>query len=161
MLDSLKDFMIAYIITNVLSIVLIIICIKWQKTGKYLFAVIFLLAGIFNFYNVSTNSGSYMEFGKLTPVWFYRDFIYGDFKVHEMIYIIIISVLQLFISVCLFTESPLLGAGLKGGIIFFILISPLGLGSAFPASLFLAIAMYILYSKRLKRMRDEMQSRIL
>lgn len=154
-----QEYLIPFIITNLLSLVLLFVSIKWSVIGKIIFAIIFLIAGVFNIFNVINHPDSYLEFGKTAILFFYRDFIFGDFRDNIVIFIIIISALQLFISLCLLTDSPLTNTGFTGGIIFLILIAPLGLGSAFPSTLLMALALYIMYLKRHKIIRERMRSR--
>ena len=72
-----------------------------------------------------------------------------------------LSTLQLFIAIALFIEGFLLKLGILFGIIFLIMIAPLGVGSAFPSTLLLAIALLIINAKRKRRIREIMQSHIL
>ena len=152
-----QEYLVPFILTNIISIILIIVSIKWIDAGKIIFAVIFLFACGFNVYNVINHPDSYLEFGKTAKLFFYRDFIFGDFRDNIIIYIIIIAVIQLMISFFLFTESFLTNYGFTGGIIFLVLIAPLGLGSAFPSTLLMALALYIIYAKRLKKIRERMR----
>jgi hypothetical protein len=154
-----QEYLVPFIVTNVVSILLIYMSVKWTMTTKIVFAVIFFLAFVFNLYNVLNNTDSYLEFGKTSLLFFYRDFIFGDFRDNIILYIIIVAVFQLFLSFCLFTESILTEYGIIGGIIFLVLIAPLGIGSAFPSTLLMALALYIVYVKRQKAFRERMQSR--
>ena len=80
-------------------------------------------------------------------MFFYRDFFNGDFKNSEVVYVLSASILQLFIAVALFSEGFFLSYGILFGIIFLVLLAPLGVGSAFPATLLMAVALIIINAK--------------
>ena len=150
------EFLLPYIITNGLSLIMIWISYKFYRTGKYVFGVIFVLASIFNFYNVIKDTESYLEFGKTAILFFYNDFIFGPFRDHIMVYILTISIIQMFIGLCLFTEGVMESYGIIGGIIFFILIAPLGIGSAFPSTLLMVVALIVTNVRRKNQIRKKM-----
>jgi hypothetical protein len=155
------QFLTLYLITNFISILLIIICAKWYRIGKYIFGLIFLISGFVNIYILIKHPESYFELGKTSILYFYRDFINVEFRDSEVIYVLFFSILHLFISFVLFSEGFFLRHGIKLGITFLIIIAPFGVGSAFPATLLMAIALMITNAKRIRKINERMQSHIL
>jgi len=145
---KLEDYLIPYIISNVVSILLIFICSKWPKVGKIVWGVFFLAAGIFNLITAFKTSHVYVEsYGQTAIVPFYKDFIYGTFSEHTTLFVSLIASGQILVSILLFLKNVLFKFGLIGGMIFLIAISPLGIGSAFPSTLLMAISLFILFKK--------------
>jgi hypothetical protein len=148
-----QEYFLPFLITNIISVLLVLVCSKWYGIGKSIFGIIFLTAGVINIFTAIKNPGSYLEYGKTATLFFYRDFIYGGFRDHIMLIVIFIAIGQLFISLFMFSKGFLLSWGITGAIIFFALISPLGFGSAFPAPLIMLIALLILNARRKKKLR--------
>ncbi len=143
-----QDYLIPYIISNVVSILLIFICYKWHKTGKILWSLIFSAAGIFNIITVFKTPHVYVEaYGQAAVFSFYKNFIYGVFNNHTTLFVTLIASGQILVAILLFMRKGLFKFGIIGGIIFLIAISPLGTGSAFPSTIFMAVSLIILYKK--------------
>ena len=157
-MDIPREFILPYIIINFLCLVLIVLCARKFSTGKNIIGLIFLAACFINIYHIIKDPESYIDYGKTSLLYFYTDFIYGEFKNIEVVFLLIISAIQLFIAISLFGEGLLLGYGIVLGIIFLILIAPLGVSFAFPSPLLIAIALLILHKKRVRKIRERMQS---
>ncbi len=143
-----RNYLIPYIITNVLSILLIFICYKWSKVGKIMWGMIFLAAGIFNVITSFRTPHAYVEvYGQTAVLPFYKNFIYGTFSDHTTLFVTLIASGQILVSILLFLKRMLFRLGTIGGMIFLIAISPLGIGSAFPSTILMAISLFILFKK--------------
>ena len=147
---NIQDFLIPYIISNVFSLLLIFICYKWPKAGKILWGVLFFVAGTFNIYTATTTPQIYVDaYGPSAVFTFYRDFIYGIFSRHTALFVSLIGCGQLVTALFLFLPNKAYRFGILGGIIFLMAISPLGIGSAFPSTLLMAVSLWLLW-RRLK-----------
>jgi len=145
---TLQDYLIPYVVSNVLSILLIFICYKWSKIGKIVWGTIFLAAGIFNVITSFRTPHVYVEaYGQTAVLPFYKDFIYGIFSDHTTLFVTLIASGQIVVSILLFLKKMLFKLGTIGGIVFLIAISPLGIGSAFPSTILMAISLFILFKK--------------
>jgi len=143
-----QDFLIPYIISNLFSLFLIILCYKRPKAGSKIFGIIFIAAGIFNIYTASTKPKVYVEvYGSTALIPLYKDFIYGTFGSNPALFVNLIATGQLVAGFLLFAKKNLFKLGVSGGIIFLLSIAPLGFGSAFPSTILMAIALFILYKK--------------
>jgi hypothetical protein len=157
---SLQEFLLLYLISNAVGLLLIYVCYRWFKAGRIVFSLIFLAAGIFNFYTAGKSPDVYVEaYGDSAWFSFYKDFIYGFFSQHVTLLVRIIAAGQIIIGIFLLLRGVLFMLGILGGIIFLLAIAPLGIGSAFPCTIFMAFGLYLLYrnKKKLKRNLTEIQ----
>jgi hypothetical protein len=142
-MDS-QDIWLPYAITHAFSFALIFICYKWPKIGKVVWGIIFILAGIFNMYLGNSNPQKYVEYGQ-HAVGLYQKFIYGPFGSYASLFVSLIALGQILVGIFLLMKRTLFLLGILGGIIFLIAISPLGIGSAFPAPLLMVLSLVLLY----------------
>ena len=144
----LNEYLIPFVVSNIISLVLIFICYKWYKAGKILFSLIFLAAGIFNF-TVSGDSPEvyYKLYGETAVFGFYKTFIYGFFRENVEVFVKAIALGQITVGILLLSKGTWNKLGVIGGITFLIGISPLGIGSAFPATLLMIIGLLLLFKK--------------
>jgi hypothetical protein len=134
--------------SNVVAIALLLVAALGPKVARVLFIVIFFAAGIFNAYSVITQPEAYVEiYGEVAVFKLYRDFIYGVFSQYTTAFVLAIAVGQLAIGGLLMAKRPLLTLGVIGGVIFLVAIAPLGVGSAFPFSVFVIAALVVMYRR--------------
>lgn len=144
----MQEYLIPYLISNVFSIFLIFLCYKWSKAGKILWGVMFLAAGIFNIVTAIRTPYTYVEvYGSTAVLPIYKNFIYKAFSEHTTFFVTLIASGQILVSLFLFLKGIWFKIGAIGGIIFLIAISPLGIGSAFPATILMALSIIILFKK--------------
>ena len=139
-----QDIWIPYTVTHVLTFILIFICYKWPKVGKVAWGIIFILAGIFNIYTGNSNPQAYVDYSQ-HAVGLYQKIIYGLFSSYTSLIVSLIALGQILVGIFLFMKRTLFLLGIVGGVIFFVAISPLGVGSAFPSTLLMAISLVLLY----------------
>ncbi len=145
---NMQDFLVPFIISNMFSLILIFVCYKWPKAGKIVWGIIFFGAGVFNILTATTEPHIYVEaYGPAAVLPFYRDFIYGVFSRYAALFVTLIACGQLITAVFLFWPNNAFRFGIIGGIIFLLAISPLGLGSAFPSTLLMAVSLMLLWRK--------------
>ena len=131
---------------NVVSIVLIFASAWWPKLTRLLFTLIFGSAGLFNIYTAIKSPSAYQYFGELAVLDSYRRFISGTFFAeHAREVVSAIALGQIAVAALLCCANRLLSIGAVGGVVFFIGIMPLGIGSAFPMPVFLIIALVVLW----------------
>ena len=138
-----------YIGSNVVAFALLVAAYRWPRVSRILFVVLFLGAGAFNIATAITDPEAYMVYADLALLDVYRDFIRGFFADRITVLVGAIAVCQLAIAGLLAGSGWLLKAGAAGGIIFFVAIAPLGVGSAFPSTLLLATALAVLARREL------------
>ncbi len=141
-----SDLWFPYLVTHTITISLIVICLKRPRIGKIAWGVIFLLAGVFNLIYGNLRPEAYVGYGE-NAVGLYKNFIFGAFRSHTELFISLIALGQILVGVLLFMRGKLFLLGILGGILFLAAISPLGVGSAFPSTVLMALCLLILYLK--------------
>ena len=142
----MPDYWFPYVITHVFAFIMIIICYKWTKIGKVAWGVIFILAGIFNIFMVNKDPQVYLSY-RDHAVEFYKFFIDGIFHSFTILIVSLIGTGQILVGIFLLRKGKLFFFGILGGIIFLLAIAPLGIGSAFPSTLLMAISLVLLYRR--------------
>lgn len=146
---NLPDYWFPYVVTHIITIILIIVCYKWPKIGKIAWGIIFILAGIFNIFTVVKDPQAYLSYSD-HAVEFYKFFIDGVFNSFTIFIVSLIGAGQILVGIFLLRKGKLFLLGILGGIIFLIAIAPLGIGSAFPSTLLMAFSLILLHL-RLKK----------
>lgn len=143
-----QEFIIPYIITNVVAVVLLAMAWKFPRLARLMFAVLFIGAAFFNGSNAASNPAAYLDYAGTALLAFYRNFILGYFAQHTTLLLSIIALCQLFTGIALLLKGRVLRLGIIGGILFFIAIAPLGFGSAFPSTLIMAAGLGLLFRNK-------------
>jgi hypothetical protein len=150
-MNSMSNYLLPYAISNLVALFLLWLSWKRPRTGILIFGIIFILAGSFNFYTASTTPEVYMQYASWVLFDFYVDFILEYFRNNAGIIVKMIAMGQLLTGTLLLIKKERTQfAGVLGGIIFFIAIAPLGFGSAFPATLVMALTLFIGYKRSLR-----------
>ena len=136
-----SEYIVPYTVSNLISLTLVFTAFKWPRLTRGLFVLIFLAAGMVNMYTALTTPEDYLFYRDYTLLEIYRSFIDGVFSQHTRVIVCAIATGQLTISVLLARSGLPLNMAVIGGVIFFIAIAPLGIGSALPAPLLLAAAL--------------------
>ena len=143
-MTSLQNYLVPWIISQVFSIVLLFIAWKKPVWARYIFSVMFLAAGTFNWFTVTNTPEAYQMYAE-TAIGFYRDFINGWFRDHVLLAVGAIATGQLLIGAGMMAGRRWLAFSCLVIIIFLIAIAPLGVGSAFPFSITVSIAVFLVY----------------
>jgi hypothetical protein len=143
-MEALKEYFLPYIISNIVFGLSVFLAIKKLIWTRIFFAAVFLWASYFNFSTGLRSPEIYLEYGRFTFVPFYRDFIYGYFSQNISMFIVPIAVGQFLIFLGLMLNGIWVKTACVGGIVFGLAISPLGVGAAFPATVLMAYAFYLL-----------------
>ena len=142
------EFIYPWIFSNIAALILLFVCFRKPELGRNLFGLLFLVAGLFNAYMVIDDPGVYLNYEKLATFEWYGSMIGNIFSQHGQAYMLFFSALQLFIAIGLLFVKPLFKPAILAAIIFLLIITPLGIGSAFPAPLILILGLGILLKKR-------------
>ncbi len=143
------DYWFPYVVTHAVTFLMIFICYKWPKAGKVAWGIIFILAGIFNIFTVIRDPEAYLSY-RDHAVDFYKFFIDGVFRSFTIFIVSLIGTGQILVGLFLLRKGKLFSLGILGGIVFLVAIAPLGIGSAFPSTLLMALSLVLLYI-RLKK----------
>lgn len=143
-MTTFQQYLIPWSVSQVVSLLILFISIKRPVWTRYIFAILFLAAGFFNWFTSLTTPEAYLMYAT-TAVGFYRDFINGWFRDHVTTIIPAIATGQLLIGAAMLYGSRWIFFGCIGIIIFLLAIAPLGLGSAFPFSVTVSVAAWLVY----------------
>jgi len=143
----LQDMLVPYIIVNILALVLVWLAAKKPRLARWVFGAVFIGAAFLNAYMAGKKPQAYIDsYGASAWLPFYRDFIHGFFSRATALLVLLIAAGQAVCGVLLFTQR-LYKLGALGAIIFLLAIAPLGLGSAFPSTLIMAVALILAMRK--------------
>ncbi len=146
-MSELKQYLIPYFISNLLFAISVFAAWKKPIWARLFLAVLFLWAGCVNSSTVLKTPQVYLEYASLTPVSFYRNFINGFFSMHIRIFTLSIAVGQFLIFTGFILNRNWVRMACAGGVVFGLAIAPLGIGSAFPATVLMAATCLILCRK--------------
>jgi len=93
------------------------------------------------------NPDDYLHYASITPFSLYADFINGWFKEHITLMVTLISIGQGLIAIGMALKGWLVRLAGIGAVVFFIAITPLGVGAAFPFTIFTSVAIYFILKK--------------
>lgn len=138
-MNGLANYLIPYIGSQIVSVIILYSTWKNTRLGRLLFALMFLYAGCYNMYIGFVTPDAYLGFAELA-IPLYRDFINGWFSYNNYILIPMIATGQLAIGVGMLLNGSRVQLACIGAIIFLLSIAPLMVGSAFPFSLTVSAA---------------------
>jgi hypothetical protein len=138
---------IAYAISNLVALVLLWACWERPAWGRLLFFLLFAWASWTNTSTVLQAPDNYIGYAQYTFSDWYAQFIYGFFAEHTQTIVLSIAACQALIAVSMLLRGWFFRLGAVGAIVFLLAIAPLGTGSAFPCTLIMALAMWLLYRK--------------
>jgi len=141
---ALKEWLIPYIISNIVFGLSLAAVFKKPMWTRIFFAGFFLWAAYFNSTTAINSPEIYLTYAKLDALPLYSNFINGFFAQHITVFVAAIATGQLLIAVGLVLNKTWVKLACTGGIIFGLAIAPLGVGSAFPATVSMAVAFFIL-----------------
>jgi len=146
-MKGLDQYLVPYIISQVVGIGVLIAATLNIRLTRILFSVIFLYAACYNMYIGLIKPDTYLGFSELA-IPLYRDFINGWFSQNNHIVIPLIAIGQLLISIGMVLKGRWVVGACIGTIIFLLSISPLMVGSAFPFSIPVCIAVLLILRKK-------------
>lgn len=143
--------MLPVIVSNLLAIIIMLSCFQFPRIMRVIMGLIFIVAGVVNLLNVYNNPNVYVEGFGPAAIDFYKEIIYGPFSKQPGIYMAFISIGQILVGALLWLKKFWYYLGAFGGFVFFVAITPLGAGSAFPTPVFLAFGMLALLFRKKKK----------
>ncbi|HEU4861471.1 MAG TPA: hypothetical protein VFT15_16615 [Chitinophagaceae bacterium] len=142
-MNSLEQYLVPYLISQLVSVIFLIVAWKRTKWARVLFALLFFWAAGTNMYIGITKPDTYQLYADLAiPV--YSDFINGWFSRHNHIVIPLIAIGQFLIAFGMLLRGWWITAVCLGAIIFLLSIAPLMVGAAFPFSITVSIAAWLI-----------------
>ena len=142
-MDGLNEYFIPYVVSQAVSLIILIIAWKRTRWARWLFAILFLWAFATNMYIGLTNPDSYLDNARFA-IPLYRDFINGWFSHYNHIIIPLIAVGQIFLAIGMVLHGWWVKFACIGSIIFLLSIAPLMVGAAFPFSITVSIAAWLI-----------------
>ncbi len=134
----------ALLITNVSFCVAVFLAWWKPNVARFLFLILFFGAAVFNAANAIFHPESYWAFADFALFDFYRNFILGFFHDYTSVIVLLIAMAQALIAFGLAYGGVWSRRASWAGLLFGLVIAPLGVGSAFPASLLMSIAFWVL-----------------
>lgn len=143
------EFVGPYITSHIAAALYVYVAWRWPRVAGWTVGIGFLFAGVFNIWTACTAPQSYVQgFGPhaFPP---YREFIYGAFARHTAAFLIPIACGQMVTGTLALLRRPWARkAGYAGAIVFFLAITPLGIGSGAPSTLIFAAGLGLLIGER-------------
>jgi len=135
--------LILYVISNVIALFVLLAALKQIRFARLLFLLVFTWASWTNWRTAVGNPGTYLGEADLTFLPFYKQFILGWFSRHITLAVGFIATCQGLIAVSMLLRGWVFKLGGIGAIVFLLAIAPFGVGAAFPCTVILAVAMYL------------------
>jgi hypothetical protein len=138
-----SQYLIPFIASNIAAIVFAWFAWNRPRSAAWLCAAVFAWASITNATFAIRNPAVYVDYAPLAIIPAYRVFINGWFSTHVRWMVLPIAAGQLAISGLLLAPKPWRMLGVAGAIAFLAGIAPLGVGSAFPFSIWFGAAVVL------------------
>lgn len=135
-----------YLISQVVSILFLVAAWRNTRIARALFSLIFLWASITNLYTISVTPDAYLDYANLAISW-YHDFINGWFSDFDHIMVPAIALGQFSIATGMILKGCWVKWACIGAIIFLMSIAPLMVGSAFPFSITVSTAAWLILKR--------------
>jgi hypothetical protein len=132
------------IISNLIALLQLFAASRWPRITRLSFFLLFAWACWMNWQTSQHEPQMYLQYADLTFSNWYRDFINGWFANNIETAVGFIATCQGLIAVSFLLKGWLYRAGSVGAILFLLAILPLGVGSGFPCTAFMAAAIFIL-----------------
>jgi len=139
-----NTYLVLYIISNVIALLMLLAAWTQRRILRVMFFIVFAWASWTNWNEAIIAPQFYLDYAGLTFSNWYRDFIQGWFSWHITLAVGFIATCQALIAVSMLLRGWIFKIAAIGAIIFLLAIAPLGVGSAFPCTIILAIAMWSL-----------------
>lgn len=140
-------YVILLTISNAVAILQLIAAIKWPRIARLSFFLLFAWASWTNWNESQQTPQFYLDYADLTWSGWYRDFIQGWFADHIQLAVGFIAICQGLIAISMLLKGWIFKIGGVGAILFLVSILPFGVGSGFPCTAIMAIAIYIFLKK--------------
>jgi hypothetical protein len=124
-----------YFISNAAALGLAALAWKRPFAARYGYALMFLVAALVNGFTALSSPTDYLSYSSLAwgP---YSEFIRGAFVGIMQVFVLAIAFGQLLLAFAFLARGTILKLACVGSMLFFLAITPLGMGAAFPFPLF-------------------------
>ncbi len=146
-MKGLDQYLVPYLISQAVGLGMLLVASRNIRISRILFSIMFLYAGCYNMYIGLIRPDTYLGFSELA-IPLYRDFINGWFSQNNHIVIPLIAGGQLLIGISMVLKGRWVIMACAGAIIFLISICPLMVGSAFPFSIPVSIAAFLILREK-------------
>ena len=143
-MEALDEYLWPYIISQVVSLIILVVAWKRTRWARLLFFILFLWASCTNTYLGLTDPDSYLDNARFA-IPLYQDFINGWFSHYNHIVIPLIAAGQFLIAMGMMLRGWWVSLACIGSMIFLIGIAPLMVGSAFPFPITVGIAAWLIF----------------
>jgi len=147
MFEYLQEFWIPWTVSNTIALLILWAAIKRPRIARITFVFLFAWACWINLKTSGETPGDYLAYAELTPIGFYKDFISGWFKEHITTMVSAIAIGQGLIALGFLGNGWMVKLACIGAMIFFLCITPLGIGAGFPAPLIGIITAYFIMKR--------------
>ena len=139
-------FVVAYIGSNIIAALSIFASIRFPKFARLFFMLLFGWACWINSSMSIESPWAYEDYAD-SAIPLYKQFILGAFEAIITPMVLVIAACQGLIAVSMLLKGQFFRIGCWGGIVFGLAIAPIGAYAAFPATIFMAIALFILQKR--------------
>jgi len=143
-----NTYLVLYVISNVIALLMLLAAWTQRRILRVMFFIVFAWASWTNWNEAIIAPQFYLDYAGLTFSNWYRDFIQGWFSWHITLAVGFIATCQALIAVSMLLRGWIFKTAAIGAFIFLLAIAPLGVGSAFPCTIILAIAMWSLMRQK-------------
>lgn len=140
-----STFWIGYWASNIGGAVIAITGWKFTRIARFLLASLFAWACWFNLDTVAETPDAYVDYAWLTPFSWYSEFMNGYFAANVTEIVTAVSIAQGLLALGFLLGRLYARIAAIGTIIFLMVVLPLGIGSAFPAPILMAIGAYFVF----------------
>ena len=142
-MKGLQEYLVPYLVSQGVSLLFLLAAWKNTRLSRWMFAVLFLWASGTNMYLGLTSPDSYLDNARLALP-FYRDFINRWFSHYNHIMVPMIAAGQFLIAAGMVMQGWWVRLACMGAIIFLLAIAPMMVGSAFPFSITVSVAAWLI-----------------
>ena len=142
-----KYYIFLMAMANLVAVFQLVTSAKWPRIARFSFFLLFAWASLKNFTTSQLMPQVYMGYAEITWSEAYRQFIHGWFSSHVKWIVGLIAFCQMLIAISLLLNNRLYRIGCMGAMTFLVAIIPRGIGSGFPATAVMTIALFILLDK--------------
>lgn len=141
-----KTVAIAWWASNIVGLLFVFVAFKSTRLARLMFVLLFGYASWVNYTLSHQNPEVYLDYAD-QAMSLYAGFIRGWFSHHITTLVTVIALGQLCISLGMLLNRSLVTLACIGVIVFLTAIAPLGLYAAFPFSLTVSVAAYLIIKK--------------
>lgn len=132
------------LVSNAVALIMLFAAIKWPRIARLMFFLLFGWACWMNFTTAIEKPQVYLDYADLTWSRYYYNFIHGWFSQHIKESVTVIAICQGLIALSMLLNGWIFKIGVSGAILFLLAIVPFGVGSGFPATIVMSIALVII-----------------